>query len=130
MRLRLRTAWKQVWPLAGAEGDHPLSDRAARLRRDLELHGTACLFLDDRRSVANPSAGTHVIDPQPHQVAASELAIDGQIEHRKIALTPLQLEANANDPDVLRPQGALLSDQPSLVPGCALLRGSEILRHR
>ena len=29
---------------------------------------------------------------------------------------PLQQEADANDPDILRVQGPLLSDQPSLVP--------------
>jgi hypothetical protein len=43
------------------------------------------------RSIANSPAGEHVVDPQPDEVAAPELAVDRQIEHRKIASALLQL---------------------------------------
>src|SRR5262249_56311500 len=36
-------------------------------------------------------------------VAASQLAIDGQIEHRKIARSPLELQLAANRPNVCGP---------------------------
>jgi len=65
------------------------------------------LLLDHRRSIANPAAGAHIIDPHPNKAAAPELAVDGQIEHRKIALTALKLQAYTNCPDVLRLQRVL-----------------------
>jgi hypothetical protein len=114
------TAREQIPAPAGVEGDQPLADRGAGLLGDLELHRPAGLFLDHRRAIANSPAGGHVIDPQPNEVAAPELAVDGQIEHRKIALAPLHLEANTDGPDIPWLQRALLADQAPLVPGVAL----------
>ena len=76
------------------------------------------LLLDHRRSIANPAAGAHIIDTHPNEVAVPKLAVDGQIEHRKIALAA----ANANCPDVLRLQRTLLADQATLFQGSS---GSE-----
>jgi hypothetical protein len=36
--------------------------------------------------IANPAAGAHIIDTHPNEVAVPKLAVDGQIEHRNIAL--------------------------------------------
>jgi len=55
-------------------------------------------------------------------VAVPKLAVDGQIEHRKISLAALKLQANANRPDVLRLQRTLLADQATLFQGSS---GSE-----
>jgi hypothetical protein len=44
----------------------------------------------------------HVTHSKPHEVATSELAIDGQIEECKVAFAPLKLEPDANCPDFLR----------------------------
>src|SRR6516164_3110680 len=46
-----------------------------------------------------------------------KLAVDRQIEHRKIALVSLQLKAHANGPDILWLQRALLADQAPLFRG-------------
>jgi hypothetical protein len=102
------------------KGSQPLADSTPSLLGDLEPHRPAGLFLDHRRSIANSPAGAHVIDPQPNEVAPPELAINGQIEHRKIALAPLHLEANTNGPDIPWLQRALLADQTPPVPGVAL----------
>src|ERR1700740_2993515 len=83
---------------------HPSPDRSARL------------LLDYRRSIANRSARAHVVDFEPNEVVARELAVNGQIEHREIAFAALQLEPHPDRPDILRLQGALLIDQASLVP--------------
>jgi hypothetical protein len=103
---------------AGAERRYPVADGAAGLLRDLELHRPAglFLFLHYTRSIANSVASEHIIDPQSNEVASPELVVDGQIEHRKIALAVLQLEANANGPNVLRFQRTLLADQACLIP--------------
>jgi hypothetical protein len=55
-------------------------------------------------------------------VAVPKLAVDGKIEHRKIALAALKLQANANRADILRLQRTLLADQATLFQGSS---GSE-----
>jgi hypothetical protein len=87
MRLLPKTAREQVSTSAGVEAGQPLADRAPGLLGDLELNRPGGLLLDHGRTIANLPAGEYVVDPQPHQIAAPELAVDGQIEHRKIALT-------------------------------------------
>jgi hypothetical protein len=37
-------------------------------------------------AIADSPAGEHVVEPQPNQVAAPELTVVGQVEHRKIVL--------------------------------------------
>jgi hypothetical protein len=91
MRLRLEAAREKISTTPGVEHGQPVSDGGADLLRDLELHRPAGLLLDYRRSIANSPAGEHIIDPQPDEVAAPELAVYRQIEHREIALAPLQL---------------------------------------
>src|SRR5215472_15912151 len=92
MRPQPETARKQVSTTTSFEGSQPLADRAPGLFGDLEQHRPAGFLLDHRRPIADSPAGEYVVDPQPHEVATSELAVDGQIEHRKIALTALQLQ--------------------------------------
>jgi hypothetical protein len=121
-------------PSAGRRHDHqygvscgqPFVDGGAGLLGDLELHRPAGLFLDDSRSIANSLAGEHIIASQPNEVAAPELTVDSQIEHRKIALAALYLEANTDGPDILRLQWALLTDQAPFVPWDALLEGNGV----
>jgi len=105
--------------------DH--SPTAARvLLCNLELHRPTGLLLDHGRSFPNPPAGTHVVNFQPDEIAASQLAVDRQIEHGKIAPAFLYLEAHSNSPDILRLQRALLADEASLVPRLALQTRSGI----
>jgi hypothetical protein len=46
------------------------------LLSDLELHRTARLFLNDGRAVTDSAADADIVDLQPHEVAASECAVD------------------------------------------------------
>jgi hypothetical protein len=57
----------------------PISDSASGLLRDFELNRSTRLLPDYRRLIANPPARAHVVDFEPNEVAAAELAIDGQI---------------------------------------------------
>ncbi len=117
VRLRLETARKQVLAPPGAEAGQPLADSASGLLRHLELDRPASLLLDHGRSIPDPPTGTLVVDFQPNEFATSELAVDGQIEHREITPALLELEPDPNRPDVLWLQGALLADQAYFVPG-------------
>jgi hypothetical protein len=58
---------------------------------DLELHRPARLFLDHGGAVPHLAADTYVVDLQPHEVAAPQLAVDGKIEQDKVAPAALQL---------------------------------------
>ena len=122
MRLLPKTAREEGSTAVGVESGQPVADRAPGLLGDLKLNRPPGLLLDHGRSIANSPAGQYVVDPQPREVAAPELAVDGQIEHRKIALAALQLQTNANCPDVLWLERALLAGQATLVPGIALPR--------
>ena len=93
VRLFAEPAREQILAHASTEDGQPFDDRAARLLGDLELHRSAGLFLDHRRSIPNSPGCEHVINPQPRQVASPELAVDWQVEHGKIAPLALQLEA-------------------------------------
>ena len=59
--------------------------------RNLELHWPAGLLLDYRRSIANPPACAHILDLEPNEVAAPQLAVNGQIEHRQVSRPPPNL---------------------------------------
>ena len=89
VRLSPQTARKQISALASVDGGEPLADSNAGLFGDFELNRSAGLFLDYRCSIANPPACAHVVDLEPNEVAAPQLAVNGQIEHREITFAAL-----------------------------------------
>jgi hypothetical protein len=46
-----------------------------------------------------------VIDPKIDEIAAAQLAVDGEIEERQIALAAFHLKPDTNGPDFFRPRG-------------------------
>jgi hypothetical protein len=64
-----------------------------------------------------PAPNANVAHPEPHEVAASQLAIDGKIEKRKVTSTPLKLEADADRPDLLRFERTFLAGETAFIPG-------------
>jgi hypothetical protein len=84
-----QTAWEQISALASVEAGEPLANSSAGLVGNLELHRPAGLLLNDGRAIANSSTSEHVIDPQTDEIAAPELAVDLQIEHREITFATL-----------------------------------------
>src|ERR1051326_18814 len=97
----------------------PILDRASGLLGDLELHRSARFLLNDRRAGADATANTDIVNPQPHEITTSELAVDREIEQREVAGSVLQLEPNSDRPHVLGLQGALLTNEASFVPWVA-----------
>jgi hypothetical protein len=94
-------------------------DRLSCLLRHLELDGLAGLLLADGRTIDSVTMRSKVLHFQADNVTASELAIDGEIEHGQVARSPRDLQLGANRPDVLRPERRLGADQFALVPGFA-----------
>jgi hypothetical protein len=63
----------------------------ARGRCDFELHRPVGLPLHDYGPRANPVAAAHVADAQVDEIAPAQLAVDAQIQQRKIPSASLQL---------------------------------------
>jgi hypothetical protein len=59
----------------------------------------------------------NVLDPESDDVASPQLAVDGQIEHRQVAGSSLDLQLAANGPDVFGPERRLRPDQLALFQG-------------
>src|SRR5579872_2022051 len=82
----------------------------------LEPDRTARLLLSDSGSGSHSAAADELTDPDFHDVAASQLAIDGKVEQRPIAQTPFSVEPEPDGPDLLRLESAFCADHASGVP--------------
>src|SRR6476619_420279 len=124
MRLGSETAREQVAPVPEFHLRQPIMDRGPGLLHDFELDRSPCLLLDHGATVSHPAAGAYVVDLQADEIAASELAVDREVEQGKISLPALQLKLkpNPNGPDIFRLERALLANQTALVPGSPLAR--------
>jgi hypothetical protein len=58
----------------------------------------------DSRPVDGIAVGDDVIHAQGDEIAAAELAVDGQIEHRQVTGALLKLQLRAYRPNVAWPQ--------------------------
>src|ERR1051326_2741397 len=94
-----------------------VSDRGPGPFGNFERDRSAGLLLDHGRAIPHPAADAHVIDPQGHQIAAAQFAVDREVEQREITLPTLQLKPGPDCPDILRLERALLADQATFVPG-------------
>jgi len=69
---------------------NPLVHGLTRDRRDLELDRPAGLLLLDDGARSDPFAVRDVAHLQGHEVAATQLAVDAQVEQRQIACSVTQ----------------------------------------
>ena len=103
----MHPAWEQPSVQIAAPSIEPVSERAACLRGNFELHGAAGLLLDNRGAPFQRAGRHDVRQPQRHNVAASQLAIQGNVEQRQVTHAALDLKAHADRPDVHGSQGQL-----------------------
>ena len=91
MRRVVDPAWKDevVGPQSGLLD--PLLHGFARGRGDLELHWTLGLVLHDHGAGGHLVAVADVPDLQTHEMAASQLAVDSQVEEREFPHPTLHL---------------------------------------
>ena len=116
VRLCPEAAGEQVASLPAGNLGKPGLDRGSGLLGDFELNRLARLLLDKGSAVSNPAAGTYIVSLQPHEIASLEFAIDGEVKHRQVAGSVLQLKLDPYGPHVLGLQRLLLTDEPALVP--------------
>ena len=79
----------------------PLVHRLTRDRRDLKLDRPAGLLLLDDGARRDPFAARDVADLQCHEVAATQLAVDAQIEQRQLARSVVLLQLQAYGLDAI-----------------------------
>jgi len=96
----------------------PGRDRVACLLGDLKLDRALGLLLHDHRPRRDPSALDDIVDTESNQIAAAQLAVDGEVEQRKLPGSMIQLQANPNGPDLFQLQRWLLAEQLTFVPRC------------
>src|SRR5215472_10722072 len=113
------SAGKEVLTRLLVGGSYIVVDCLTGLLRHLEPDRLAGLLLAHRRAIDGMSVRCHIFHLQADDVAASQLAIDGQIRHREIACSPLDLQLAPNRPNVFGPKRRLGSCQFALVPGFA-----------
>jgi hypothetical protein len=94
----------------------PSKDARAGRFKKLELNGSASLTLDDDGPGADPPATDEVADPDFDDVAATQLAVDREVEHRSVSDPSLAVEPEADGPDLLRFERALRAELSTCVP--------------
>lgn len=75
------------------------------------------LALDDRGALLEVAGGVDIGHFEFHQVTATQFAVDGEVEQREVSVVLGDLKANADGPDMLGHQGALLVDDTAFVLG-------------
>jgi hypothetical protein len=88
----------------------------AGLLCQLEPDGLTGLFLSDRGPINCVSTRRNILDFEGDDIAATQLAIDGQIEHRQVACPSLDLQLGPDRPYVFWPERRLCPNQLALVP--------------
>jgi hypothetical protein len=72
--------------------------------------------LNDHRAVADNAGKCNVADGDCHQVATAQLAVDREIEQRKISFRTCYLQPGPNAPDFAWFKRRLLADYVASVP--------------
>jgi hypothetical protein len=63
----------------------PCQEASTSIRHDFELNWPIGLLLDNHRPRSQLTAGDKIADPDLHQIAASQLAVDRKIEKRPVS---------------------------------------------
>ena len=80
----------------------PRLDHLTGWRRDLKLHRTLRLLLQDDRPRGNSIAMAHITHSQLHQIAGAQFAIDAQVEQCEFAQPSLPVRITVEAAAALR----------------------------
>lgn len=72
-------------------------------------------MLDDHCPVTNGAAADQMADPGLHYVAATQVAVDGNVEQRPVAPSFVFIEVETDRPDVTTLQGAMATSLSCLL---------------
>ena len=94
----------------------PGCDRLPSLLGDLELHWPVRLVLHDHGARQDCLALGDIQDAQAHQITATQLAINSEVEQRQITSFFGKLEPYSDGPDLFEFQRSFLINEPAFVP--------------
>ena len=103
----MEPTWEEVVATAHFRGIDPLIHTESGVLGDLELYRAAGLALDNRHAFADVAADHQVGDLEANEIAATQLAVDREVEERQVAEIAREFEARTNGPNLLRQQRAL-----------------------
>ena len=70
----------------------------------------------DGSSIDGVAVGSHIIDADRDKVAATQLAVDGEVEQGQVARAAFQLQPGSNGPHMAQPQWRLRAGELAFVP--------------
>ncbi len=120
MRPVEEATWKEAGTTEHLGTTYPIPNGFTRVLRDLELHLSFRLALNNRDAVAHSVSDNEIGNLQADKIAAAKLAVDCKIEQSQIPEIAREFEPGADGPNLLWQQRPFLTNQPSLVPGYAL----------
>ena len=108
-RAYCRVVRASAWPPASEDWLTELSicslqivvESLPHLLRQLKFYGMASLLLANCRPINGIATWCNIINFDGDHVAASELAVDGEIEEGQVALSALDLKPRSDGPDML-----------------------------
>jgi hypothetical protein len=104
MSIGSATAWEQALAKLSAPDPKVVVQRLLRHLGQLEANWPTGLALPDIGAVDRVAVGRHIIDLESNEIAAAQLAVDGEIEERQVPHAPLQLQSGTDGPDMANPQ--------------------------
>jgi hypothetical protein len=110
------SAWEGVVVKRATSVFQPGLVTGARRLEQLELDRSARLFLHNRGSGPNTAAADEFTDPDFHDVAASQFAVDGKIEQCRVTQPSLSIEPEPDRLYLLRLERVPGSHHPSSIP--------------
>ena len=120
MLIGAAAAGEQALPCFAVARSQIVVQRVPSDLRQLEPDRPARLSLANVGAVDGVPVGRHVIDAQRDEIAAPQLAVDGEIEQCQVACAPFQLQLGTDQPYVAGPQRRLWTGELALVPGRAI----------
>tara|TARA_R110000868_G_C10970594_1_gene769798 strand:- start:10779 stop:11120 length:342 start_codon:yes stop_codon:yes gene_type:complete len=112
----IRAAWKCIILQRAPAQLKPFQQACACIIHKLELNRPTGLLLNDGGSISDLSIADNVADPDFHQIATAQLAVDSQIKKRSISTPVVLIQIETDCPNLAGLEGALRPDSASRVP--------------
>jgi hypothetical protein len=120
----VRPVWKDEVVEGAAPALQPVEQACPRRFKQFELNRPASLLLDDDGALADTGATDELADTDSDQIAATQLAVDRQVEEGPVSTAMLLLQPKPDSPDLLgmewSPGAQLLTSIPcrtAVLPG-------------
>ena len=116
-------AWKGKLIQRTAAKFEPLEQAGASIVHQFKLNWSTGLLLNDSRPCPDFAITNNVTDPDFHQVATSQLAIDSEIEKRSISKPSVLIKEATDCPNLAGLEGSLRANFSSRIPRYSLASG-------